>query len=135
MIDVTEDSVFSSVVPQTSEARSFGKSARVARTESIEIFALDDVFAELKGENTFLKVDTQGFEEAVLRGAAGALPAICGLQLELPIRKLYEGTWSLPEALQKIDEYGFAVAQMRPSSFPPNDPSCWTEIDCILRRK
>jgi len=56
-----------------------------------------DVFAELPpSKAAFLKIDTQGYERQVLWERRSASNFV-GVQMELPITHLYEGTWSLPE--------------------------------------
>jgi FkbM family methyltransferase len=55
---------------------------------------LDDVLAEINravGENTLLKLDVQGFEEMVLRGAPKTLERVGALLTEVCIDPLYEG--------------------------------------------
>ncbi|MBR1151580.1 FkbM family methyltransferase [Bradyrhizobium sp. JYMT SZCCT0428] len=112
------------------------KNARIVRTEEIEIDTLDNILAGIRGHsNIFCKIDTQGYEEAVLRGAENSLVRLCGLQLELPIEHLYEGTWTLAQAMAKIDSLGFVPAQIRPTSFIRGDLVSWTELDCTFRRK
>jgi FkbM family methyltransferase len=136
-INVSQNTVFSSLMPQLDYATEFDPTARVVRSEAIEIEKLDDFMDELgtPQHDIFCKIDTQGHEEAVLRGAARSLPRFCGLQLELPIEHLYRGTWSLSQAITDLDDLGFVPAQMRPTSFLRDDRVSWTEIDCIFRRK
>ena len=85
--------------------------------------------------NIFCKIHAQGFEEAVLNGAQKSLHRFCGLQLLLPIQQLYEGRWSLSDALAKLDNLGFVPAQMRPTSFMTGDEVCWTEVQITFRTK
>lgn len=134
-MNVSENSLYSSMMAQTEFATKFDPAAKVSYQESIELFPLDDIFEEFSRKATFLKVDTQGFEEKVLRGAQRALPFLCGIQLELPIEHLYEGTWSLSHAIAELDKYGFVPAQVYPTTFLTNDPCSWTELDCTFRRK
>jgi FkbM family methyltransferase len=68
-INVSELSVFSSMMSLTPAAASFDKKSAVVRTEQISIAKMDDIFGDFEGRSVFLKIDTQGFEPAVLRGA------------------------------------------------------------------
>lgn len=54
---------------------------------------LDDLLAELgfDPKDSLLKVDTQGFESEVLRGAALTLPVVAAAHVELSLAPLYDG--------------------------------------------
>jgi FkbM family methyltransferase len=134
-INVSENTVFSSMLPLAKYAEQFDPKTTVTRTEEIDIVTLDDFIAEIEGSRPFLKIDTQGFERNVLMGASKSIHLFCGLQLELPIEQLYEGGWNLIDALSFLDGIGFVPAQMRPVSLMTDDPQSWIEIDCIFRRK
>ncbi|HEY8332390.1 MAG TPA: FkbM family methyltransferase [Tardiphaga sp.] len=133
-INVSENTVFSSILSQTPYAEKFDPSAKVARIEEIDIIAFDDVYRHTPDTRAFLKIDTQGFERQVLDGAKRALKHLHGLQLELPIQHLYQDDWTLPTALTFLNEIGFVPAQMHPTNYINHDRQCWTEIDCIFRR-
>ena len=68
------------------------KSIYIGQIET-EVATLDSIFNRYrtKNERTFVKIDTQGFETEVLKGAKESLPSITGVQLELSIVPLYEG--------------------------------------------
>lgn len=134
-INVSENTVFSSLRSQSAYATKFDPFARVVRTEEIEIFPLDHFADEINHhKNIFCKIDTQGFEEEVLKGAKGAIDRFCGIQLELPLARLYEQTWSFSAATKHLEELGFVPAQFRPTNCMTDDPASWTEVDCIFRR-
>jgi FkbM family methyltransferase len=134
-IRVSEATVYSSMLDQTSGAKQFDQSSKVVREEIVEIKRLDDIFASFKGHNIFLKIDTQGFEQEVLNGAQLSLKGILCVQMELPIVHLYQGVWSLPEALIYMSKRGFIVAQVRPINFENPEQVALLEIDCVFRRK
>jgi hypothetical protein len=83
----------------------------------------------------FLKSDTQEFERTVLKGAKSLLSRLWGIQLELPIVHVYQGTWTLPQAIEYMHENGFVISQIHPASFLLRDDkvSLW-EIDVTFRR-
>jgi FkbM family methyltransferase len=66
-----------------------------AYVDSLEtpVHRLDDMLAELGFDptNSLLKIDTQGFETEVLRGASSTLPVIAAAHVELSLAPLYEG--------------------------------------------
>jgi FkbM family methyltransferase len=65
----------------------------------------------------FLKVDTQGYEEHVLAGAAGVLPQLCGVQVEMTLEPLYEGQMLWHDLMAMIDASGFQLWSIVPGFF------------------
>lgn len=66
-----------------------------AYVDSVEapVRTLDDVLAELgfDAKDSLLKIDTQGFEAEVLKGATATLPLIAAASAELSLAQLYDG--------------------------------------------
>jgi FkbM family methyltransferase len=52
------------------------------------------------GDRVFLKLDVQGYEEAVLRGAGDRIHDCAGLQMKVSCIPLYESGLQLAEALE-----------------------------------
>lgn len=79
--------------------------------ETVEVRRLDGVLDELVApapeERTFLKIDTQGYEAAVLAGAEGFIARIAGLQIEMSLVPLYEGESDYLELLRWVHGHGF----------------------------
>ena len=79
--------------------------------ESVEVNRLDAVLAEFVApapdDRTFLKIDTQGYEVAVLSGTEGVIEQIAGLQVEMSLVPLYEGEADYLALLRRIHGYGF----------------------------
>lgn len=59
-------------------------------------------------DRAYLKIDAQGAERAVLRGATRSLRHVVGIQLELSLVPLYEGGPLLDEMLEQMTQLGFA---------------------------
>jgi FkbM family methyltransferase len=81
----------------------------------------------------FLKMDTQGFDLAVLRGAGDLLTRFVGFQSELSVRKIYEQAADFRDALTYYQSLGFDI-----SAFVPNNAGHFPaliEIDCIMVRR
>lgn len=134
-INVSEASVFSSILPQRPAATAFSSQAAVVSVESIRLARLDDVFAELpENKSPFLKIDTQGYERQVLSGATNCLSHFVGIQMELPIIPLYEGTWKFHEAVAHMDQRGFEVSNIVPVNYDQTDTASLVEVDCIFYR-
>ena len=135
-INVSQSLVFSSILPQLPAATTFSSEAQVVRSESVRIARLDDIFAELpKSKAAFLKIDTQGYERQVLLGANERLSSFLGVQMELPIMHLYEGTWKFHEAVAYMSDLGFEISNIMPVNYDQADTVSLVEVDCIFRRR
>lgn len=80
----------------------------------------------------FLKMDTQGSDLDVVAGAGDAIQSFVGLQSELSVRHLYEGTRGFAEVLGIYMGLGFRLTALVPCSrghFPDLH-----EVDCIMYR-
>jgi FkbM family methyltransferase len=87
---------------------------RYVGDELVTLRQLDLIAAEVArpGERLWLKLDVQGFELNVLKGAAGTLPRIDAIETELLLEPLYEGQPSLPEMVQFLADAGFALTSV-----------------------
>jgi FkbM family methyltransferase len=133
-INVSKNTAMSSIVSQTDIGRNSIYDADVVRIETVQIETLDAIFSEFADSRVFLKIDTQGFEQNVLNGGKHILRLLLGVQLELPLIHLYQGTWKFDEALRFMREAGFTLSQMRPVTYYSEDPVSLLEVDCIFRR-
>jgi len=68
-------------------------------------------------DKVFLKIDTQGFERAVLDGAARSLTRLEGAQLELSLVPLYEGEADWRALVDRLDAAGLHLAMVIPGYF------------------
>jgi hypothetical protein len=94
---------------------------------------LDELLAAHPGARFFLKMDTQGYDLQVVRGAGRQLDAIRALQTELAARSTYEGMPTLPEALGEQGRLGFAVTGIFPVA-RELDHLRVIEFDCVMCR-
>jgi FkbM family methyltransferase len=90
-------------------------------TEVVPLEPLDALAPSYFREDSraFLKIDTQGYESEVLRGAAQTLARLVGLQLELSLVPLYEGQPLMPELLERVRELGFELWAVAPAFVDP----------------
>ncbi len=75
---------------------------------------LPPVLKRLNHPKVFLKMDTQGHDLSVMRGATDVLPVVRGLLSELPAVSLYEGMPTMPEILSYYGECGFVPVGFYP---------------------
>lgn len=88
--------------------------------EKITIKSLDSVFPTLHNQekNVFLKIDTQGFEKHVLYGAIETLKKhIIGLQVELSIIPLYDGSTDYLNLIDYLCNLNFRLYGIEPGFF------------------
>jgi FkbM family methyltransferase len=131
-LNVSELSVFSSILDSTKVASLHDKRIAVDHVEEIEIRTLDEVAAGIQGK-ILLKVDTQGYERQVIEGGRQTLPRLAGIMLELPIIHAYEGVWQFHEAIKFLDDAGFVPAQITPVGYHTVDKVSAVEFDCLFR--
>jgi len=79
------------------------------RTEDVDVRRLDGLLDSIvpAERRVFLKTDTQGYDMHVVRGAKGCLDRVLGMQIELPVREVYEGAGNYLESLAELTEMGF----------------------------
>ncbi|MEO8005027.1 MAG: FkbM family methyltransferase [Betaproteobacteria bacterium] len=65
-------------------------------------------------KRALLKIDTQGYEDRVLRGAQGLLPNIVAIQCELSLVPLYAGQLLLDQMRSNIEAMGFVLFAVFP---------------------
>jgi FkbM family methyltransferase len=80
----------------------------------------------------FLKIDTQGYDMEVLRGAESFLPRVIALQTELAVSPIYQGAPSFEEHLEFISAAGFALAGLFPVTYDRHFRVI--EFDCLALR-
>jgi hypothetical protein len=105
--------------------------------EQVTVKQLDSIFNEIvpvSDPRVFLKLDTQGYDLEVLKGARQVMPLIHGLQSELSCKAIYSGMPGYIESLQFIDELGFVITDIYPLSHDKQDMSL-LEFDCVFRKK
>jgi FkbM family methyltransferase len=77
----------------------------------VQLRRLDAVLPQLiegvPSPRIFMKLDTQGHDLSVVKGASGVLDMIVGLQSELAVVEIYEGMASMPDALNYYAGCGF----------------------------
>jgi len=108
-INIARASDLSSLLTASPTLRATYPGSEAIRTEEVEIVPLDEILEPYwsRYESIFVKVDTQGFEEAVLDGARDSLRRIAGIQLELSLVELYEGEPNYLGVLRRLSELGF----------------------------
>jgi FkbM family methyltransferase len=132
-VNVSANTQFSSIKSLSEKAASVDPESGIVGREKVACKTLDEVAAS-QGP-TLIKIDTQGFEREVLKGATRALSQAAGVFMELPIIGLYDGSWSFLEAIKTMGELGFVPCQIDPVNHHQADRMAAVEFDCLFRRK
>jgi len=117
---------------------SFLKSAHETSTEcqEVEIKRLDTLFPELVKDiphpRVFLKMDTQGYDLEVFKGASGCIAEIVALQSELSVQPYYENMPHYLEALETYESFGFELYNL--SVVNRGSSGGLLELNALMRR-
>jgi FkbM family methyltransferase len=128
-VNVSANSYSSSVLPLTNAHLSAAPKSRVVRSTNAPLATVQQLVATqfIKPERTLLKVDTQGYEAAVLDGAGDTLTEFAAVQLELSFVTLYEGQALFYELDARLRNSGFVLFSLEPGF---SDPASGRMLQC-----
>lgn len=120
-MNVSGNSVSSSVLPMLERHASAAPSAQYVAQEDVPATTVDDIVRaqDLDPERTLLKIDVQGYEKAVLDGASKTLPAFRAVRTEMSLVPLYEGQVLMPELVAELAALGFDLWFIEPGFVEP----------------
>lgn len=86
-------------------------SSKYTKKENIHVRKLDSIFnsLEINNHNIFIKIDVQGYEKAVLNGAEKTIDRIMGIQIEMSLEPLYQGSMLYREMIEFLESKGFEL--------------------------
>jgi FkbM family methyltransferase len=115
-IHVSSYSQYSSLLARTRFCVENHPGAEPIADEVVPIKRLDDVFHNYvrADDQVLLKVDTQGFERAVLDGASAVLPQIRGVHLEVSFKAMYQGELMAAEMIERLARDGLTLVSLEP---------------------
>lgn len=115
-IHVAGNSLSSSILDMLPEHERAAPGSAFVGSESVPLRRLDRVASDyMTGANSvLLKIDTQGYEDRVLKGAAGVLDKVTAIQTELSLVPLYAGQPLFDEMREKIETMGFVLFAIFP---------------------
>ncbi len=135
-LNVTPVRVFSSLLPPNQyAAERFGNSAQTVHQEKVTVDRLDLVlertYPDIDRRNILLKLDTQGYDAEVFRGAGRFCHSIRGLQSELSLMPLYDGMPHWTDSIEEYEAVGLQVVSLLPVA---HDAGKVIEFDCLMVR-
>ena len=133
-IHKSKNSVSSSILSMNETHRAAAPSSEyVGEPIPCDVVTLDDYFAASDdSERFYLKMDVQGYEDRVLRGAHNVLSRIDAIETEISLTDLYEGQASWHELVGALLD-DFELADFRPG-FRASDYRLLQADILLLRR-
>ena len=132
-INIFESSDFNSLLqPNDMGKATFKNKLKKLHSESINIETLNRILAPhaLKGRRIFLKMDTQGYDLNVFKGASKYYSNIACLLTEISLQPIYQKMPDYHETLSFYESKGFAVSGLYPVSRQKD--SSVIEMDCFM---
>jgi FkbM family methyltransferase len=136
-INISDSSASSSIKKMTTKHTDAAPNTHCNNTEKTKVKPLDSFshYLSSNSPNLFLKIDTQGFELQVLKGAKSILDKTKIVQLELSLVELYEGQELYDKLISYMSEKGFDVWFLDPAFIDPRNGRL-LQVDAIfLNRK
>lgn len=111
-LHIAKNSISSSVLEMERLHADMAPASEYVASEEIVLTTLDQAMATLSTDarRIWLKIDVQGLEDRVLRGATATLPRVACIQLELSLATLYTGQTTYLPILMRLAELGFDLA-------------------------
>ena len=139
ILNVTKADVFSSIRrPLQDEGRHFADSSQVEEQVEIEVYALEDCLDQLRSEfsfaRAFLKLDTQGYDLEVLKGAGLSINTFVGAQSEVSFVPLYEHQPTAHESINAFRAAGLEIVDLF-NVHPAFQLSPLIECNCFFLRR
>lgn len=134
-INVSGNSVSSSILPMMESHSSAAQNSAYIGSENVPINRLDTVATKyfFPESNIFIKLDTQGFEWQVLDGATETLKKAQGVLCEMSLVPLYKGQHLWKDMLKRLESEGFTLwAIQRGFTDPRNGRSL--QVNAIFYR-
>lgn len=134
-INISEFSQVSSILSATGLART--EYWKGTHKQKVKVCQLDSLIDELNIDNhrVFLKIDTQGFEDKVLKGSHDLLNRnVVLLEIELSMRQFYSEEKLFPEMYMYIQNLGFELVSMSPVHVD-STRGYVLQYDCIFMKK
>ena len=118
-INISANSFSSSLLEILPSHLNAAPQSKVIDKEMITIETLDHFLEGMSNlsKRIFLKIDTQGYELEVLKGAEKILPEIICVQIELSLIPLYKTETMYDELLTFFKEKGFELYTLEPGFF------------------
>src|SRR5882757_5914946 len=134
-INIAGNSLSSSLLDILPSHLESAPDSRYIGKEVIDIRTLDSIFGDLckSARNIYMKIDTQGFENKVLKGAEKSLARIDTVQVEMSLVPLYDGELLFDAMCLLMSRRGYTLVAIE-NGFSAPDSGQLLQIDGIFHR-
>jgi FkbM family methyltransferase len=114
--NISANTLSSSVLSMRREHEEAAPQSTYVDKQTVAVERLDELASRLLPPEGHLmvKIDTQGYEMHVLKGAGGLLHRVVAMQLELSLAPLYEGAPTFLEMVSYMQSIGFEIFNIVP---------------------
>jgi FkbM family methyltransferase len=136
LINVSANSWSSSLLPISAQHVESAPESFFVRSEIVNTSRIDTLSSRLVPDDgrVFLKLDVQGHELWVLRGAERTLSQIDALECELTVVTLYDGQALIGEILEYLDRRDLELVALEPGYTDPRSGQLLQLDGLFLRR-
>lgn len=131
-LNISKRSDSSSLLPIGEGQTTAFPGTEAATTETIKVETLDNLLPQAPKSPALLKIDVQGFELDVLKGAQRTLGAIDTVFVECSFVELYSGQPLIGEIVAFLAERGFTLTGVFGVSYDARGRCL--QADCLFRR-
>jgi len=134
-INIAGNSYSSSILSMLESHEKSAPESKYVGHETIDVKTLDSIMNELSinEDNIYLKIDTQGFESKVIKGAEMSLNRIDTIQLEMSLIPLYKDELLFNELYTLLCSKGYTLVALEPG-FSDSNSGQMLQIDGIFHR-
>lgn len=134
-MQISKNSVSSSILTISHRHTQLWAESQTVGEESVQMCRLDDFRSEVEKypSKKYLKIDTQGFELSVLRGASGILDQIDAIQLEASLVPLYEREAKIEDLIIFTRSAGFECWAIEAGALV-NDTGQMVQVEMFFTR-
>lgn len=135
-INIADNSQSSSILNMLPAHINAAPESKYIGKEEIEVRKLDSIFDEICPGNRhiYLKIDTQGFESKVIKGAEKSLSKIDTVQMEMSLVPLYKDQILFSEMNTLMTEKGYSLISIEPG-FANAKNGHLLQLDGIFQRQ
>ncbi len=127
--NITREPNLSSFLTPRTAAIDHVLSVKVTRLDSI----FEDVIHSIDAPRVFMKMDTQGCDVDVVKGAGACIHDILGMQSEISVQPIYENMPYYLDALRYYESCGFELVNLF-SAYHNKKYGNIIEYDCLMAR-
>jgi FkbM family methyltransferase len=135
-INISENLISSSALGMLDEHEKAAPKSKYIGSEKAKVYKLDSIFGKYTEncKNVFVKIDTQGFEEKILKGCVESMPKIKGFLIEMSLVKLYEGQALFGDLYPRMISAGFEMHGIQPA-FVNKESGRVLQVDTVFFRR